>query len=138
MDISRIMLQIYKDMEKKTVAQQYMGTTYYERQIRKYRHSDQIVIFGASEAGRRLFFMLKKEGFQSVQAYCDNDRGKQGVFMDDIPIHSPDEAVERYPKALFIVTSILYADEIMEQLSSLGISRKQISLFDICNSGVGE
>lgn len=138
MDINEIMVQIKDNIKGKSIAQQYIATSYYERQIDKYKSYTSIVLFGASEVGRQLFAMLRKEGIQAVRAYCDNDRSRQGILMDGVYILSPDEAVEKYTDALFIVTAVLYSDEIIRQLISLGIQIEQISLFDIYRSGIGE
>ncbi len=138
MNVEDIMDTIMKKMDNASVAQKYLATSYYVKQIQKYVAFNDIVIFGASETGRQLHFMLKKENITYVRAYCDNDDGKQGIIMDGIQILGPHKAVRTYPNAVFIVTSILYADEMMNQLVLLGMPVTHISFFDIQQSGIGD
>lgn len=136
--VEDIMDTIIKDMDNTSVAQKYLATSYYIKQIKKYASFHDIVIFGASETGRQLYFMLKKENITFVRAYCDNDDGKQGIIMDGIQIMHPRDAVRKYPDAVFIIISMSYADEMMNQLVLLGVPATHISFFDIHQSGIGD
>ena len=136
--VEDIMDTITKDMDSTSIAQKYLAASYYIKQIKKYASFHDIVIFGASEIGRQLYFMLKKENITFVRAYCDNDDGKQGIIMDGIQIMNPNDAVRKYPDAVFIIISMLYADEMMNQLVLLGVPATHISFFDIHHSGIGD
>ncbi len=115
--------------QKISVRKQYLASEYYERRIEEYRKQKEIVIFGTGNYGRDLYRMLKIENICSVKCFCDNSFARQGEKMGDLSILSPQEAVERYPNAFYIITPKGYGDEILRQLVEMGVDAMSISVF---------
>ena len=72
------------------------------------------VIFGAGILGREL---LKKLGKENVKCFIDNDRNKQGMFLDEIPVYSYEYykcQLSLYP--IIICASWINIFKIVEQL----------------------
>jgi len=72
------------------------------------------VIFGAGILGKEL---LKKLGKENVKCFIDNDRNKQGMFLDEIPVYSYEYykcQLSLYP--IIICASWVNIFKIVEQL----------------------
>ena len=63
-------------------------------------------------------------------AICDNDKKKQGNDYLNRKVVSPEEAVERYPNANFIIANAVYYDDIKRQLLRLGVDYNRIIIFE--------
>lgn len=127
-DVMAFIKKQIKD-ENIPVREQYLASGYYERKMTEYRKWNEIVIFGSGNYGRDLYKMLKIEGIQSVKCFCDNGGARQGRELAGIDILSPQEAVERFPEAMYIITPRGYGDEILRQLVGMGVNVLQISVF---------
>lgn len=135
-----IMKSIKKEIKDKKIPmkRQYLANDYYEKRMEEYRQQDEIVIFGSGNYGRDLYKMMTLEGIHSVQCFCDNGAAKQNRKLRGLKILSPEEAVERFPDAMYIVTPKGYGDEIMRQLMDMGINIRHISVFIMELSGLEE
>lgn len=83
----------------------------------------EIVIVGCGVYGRRLLEIFSKR--EKVYA-CDNDFFKCGKNYQGIWIESMDEVVEKHTKAIYVISSSKYFEELKSQVLSRGISPKQI------------
>ncbi|MBD5523530.1 MAG: hypothetical protein HDR04_03765 [Lachnospiraceae bacterium] len=126
-----VMASIKKQIKDENipVREQYLASGYYERKMTEYRKQKEIVIFGSGNYGRDLYKMLKIEGIRSVKCFCDNGGARQGREFGGLDILSPQEAVERFPEAMYIITPRGWGDEILRQLVDIGINVLQISVF---------
>lgn len=124
------------DKEKLPVGKQFLAEDYYERRVEEYRKQDKLVIFGAGNYGRLLYQMLCLEGLHSVQCFCDNTPANQQRKVVDLDILAPEEAVRRYPDAMYIITPKGYENEIARQLVHSGVDIGQISVFVMALSGL--
>lgn len=115
--------------ENISVRNQYLASEYYERRMDEYRKQKEIVIFGSGNYGRELYKMLERESIYSVKCFCDNSTIRQGKEFLELGILSPQEAVDRFPYAMYIITPKGYGDEILRQLVGMGIQVSQISNF---------
>ncbi len=78
---------------------------------------EEILIFGASTAGKYALELLKMIDGYSPIGFIDNDVMKQNTFFQSLPIVSPIEAIQRNCK-IFIAS--MYEEEIAEQLLNMG------------------
>jgi len=85
-----------------------------------------VVIFGAGEVGTCTYGLLRKNDYNSVKAFTDNDEKKWGSTLMDIKVLSPKEAVEKYADALFVVANEAYYRDIYLQLKKMGIDDTKI------------
>lgn len=127
-DVMASIKQQIKD-QNISVRKQYLASEYYERRMEEYRRQEEIVIFGTGNYGRDLYRMLKIENICSVKCFCDNGIARQGKKMGELDILSPQEAVDRFPNALYIITPRGYGDEILRQLVGMGVDAMHISIF---------
>lgn len=111
------------------VRKQYLASAYYERKMKEYRGQGEIVIFGSGNYGRELYKMLRIEGIDSVKCFCDNSVARHGRTITVMYILTPQEAVEIFPQAMYIITPKGYGDEISRQLDHMGIKSLQRSVF---------
>lgn len=74
-----------------------------------------LVLDGAGYYGKSIRMTLKDIEFE-----CFSDRNTDIGTIMGIPVLSRQEAVKKYPDALFIVDSMVYAGSIKEQLTQLG------------------
>ncbi|RHQ01251.1 hypothetical protein DW996_05570 [Roseburia sp. AM51-8] len=93
------------------------------RRIIDMAENKEIVIVGCGVYGRRLLEIFSKR--EKVYA-CDNDFFKCGKNYQGIWIESMDEVVEKHTKAIYVISSSKYFEELKSQVLSRGISPKQI------------
>lgn len=79
-----------------------------------------VALFGAGSLGREIVRALHKLDIRVDKIY-DNDDGKSGATILDVPVVSARQAAEMGKDALFIIASQRYRGKIYEQLSEAGI-----------------
>lgn len=76
------------------------------------------IIFGGGATGQMIFNILAKCNYdKNVVAFCDSDVRKHGNKIVNLNIDSYDNLSERYPDALYLVSSLYKYQEIAEFLS---------------------
>jgi len=105
---------------------EYKDNIYYSgREERLYRImescSHKIVMWGAGFRGDRLYRDCQNRKIE-IDYIIDNDKNKQGTFMENTPILSFQEVLEKEHarKYLYVVTSMYFADEIKMELIKSG------------------
>ncbi|MCM1231006.1 MAG: hypothetical protein NC489_12815 [Ruminococcus flavefaciens] len=85
------------------------------------------ILFGAGIIGDKAYYKLK--GQEEIAYYVDNNPDKQGTRLHDIPVISSRELEETYDPAVYdIVICIKEYDQVIEQLSGMGINEYYILL----------
>ncbi|WP_434752906.1 glycosyltransferase [Paenibacillus amylolyticus] len=101
----------------------------------KIKSNQSLILFGAGIVGistlGRLISMGKIINSNSVLCLCDNNADLWGRDIQGIPIMAPQEAINNFPDADYIITCNKYADEIKNQLLSLNIKESQILVHDV-------
>ena len=87
------------------------------------------IIFGSGKAGKFLHALIAHKYEGNVQCYCDNQERLWGV-VQGIPVISPEEAVKRYPEAIYLIPSVRFETEMRAQLTRLGIAEKNIFTYN--------
>ncbi len=90
------------------------------------KEQDDIIIMGYSEIAKELINLLMQSGINHVRCFCDNNADKIGLSYIGKEVLAVKDALEKYPRALWLVSSQNYYKEIQEQLSSLGIPEENI------------
>ena len=65
---------------------------------------NKIILFGSGELGRRTFAGLKKLRINII-GYTDNKKELWGTEIDGVKVFSPEEAVTKFPNAVFVLTT---------------------------------
>lgn len=94
--------------------------------LEKLASTKEIVIFGSGKLGEFAPVLLQLNGINTIKAYCDNDSALWGKKLQGKPILSPSEAVQIYPKAVYLVANKLHRQEIKQQLVNMGININKI------------
>lgn len=89
------------------------------------------IIFGAGSDGSNLHAFLKTNGNEKTAAFSDNAKEKWGLLLNGIQIIEPKEIIEKYYNRLVIIASMLYSEEIRQQLLEMGIKKENIYLCDV-------
>lgn len=87
---------------------------------------DAAIVFGCTWLGLTICRYIKSEFEDLPVCFCDNAAGKHGVY-NDIPVYSVEEAVRKYPRGLFIITSSLWRQQECRQLQSLNVTEDRIT-----------
>jgi len=93
-----------------------------EFEKRRRDHPKRIGLFGASSRGRQCLTMLAGNDLFVPACFFDNDPGKWGTLVENLPVLAP-EACNLESVDVVLITS-MRASEIMSQLASLGMSRR--------------
>lgn len=86
-----------------------------------------IVIFGASKYGEKVFNYFKDKENIKINYFCDNNQDKQHNQFLGINVIPPNELLNIDIDEIVIASS--YESEIKEQLLKLGIDQNKISIF---------
>lgn len=89
----------------------------------------QAVIFGCGRLGRYLQILLGNQKPGQIAAYCDNQCGETEESVQGIKVFKPEEAVLKYPGAVYIIANRLHGDEMKSQLRSYGIGEEDIYIY---------
>lgn len=85
-------------------------------------------VFGAGRYGERIYRCLRDNGIE-VLCFCDNNEASWGQECFDRKICPPESLLEEYADAKVIVAVKNHADEIAEQLRSMGVDEDRIIAF---------
>jgi glycosyltransferase involved in cell wall biosynthesis len=84
-----------------------------------------IVIFGAGMRGRRMLEFLLKEGLRNVM-FADNNSSLWGSSVDGVNVIEPMECAQKHENVCYIIANSKNSDDIVQQLVSLGVDRRNI------------
>lgn len=97
-------------------------------ELKKYAEqlkTKKIVIRGAGEIGR--LNCLAVSFLKQYEIVCFADKNSNTIgSIDNIPVISVEEAVEKYKNAIFIVASHAFKNEMIDELKELGVAEKNI------------
>ncbi len=86
---------------------------------------DRLLIFGTGRAYKFFQDQIELNDDEcAISALLDNDEGKQGTIIDGIMVYSPQDVFQL--EYNYIVVLGKYADEMMQQLVSLGVRKSSI------------
>lgn len=88
------------------------------------------VIFGCGQRGLRYKKYFEK-ATEQILSFTDNSREKWGSKIEGINIYSPEEVVQRYADAYYLIANASHADNIYEQLRDMGIEEDKILNYDM-------
>jgi len=86
-----------------------------------------IIIFGASSYGEKVFTYYSNKEEINIIYFCDNDTSKHNTYILDKKIISPENLSNLSFDKIVIASS--YEDEIKRQLLSMNISEEKIEIF---------
>jgi len=89
--------------------------------------SIKVIIFGAGGQGRRIYNELANKPQIEVVGFVDNNKEKQGGEIFGISILSPEHIAQMEYDKIYIAS--MYAEDIENQLFSMGIESFQIETF---------
>jgi S-adenosylhomocysteine hydrolase len=110
---------------------------YHKRVVDMVRENGQAVVFGLGRHGKSIAEDLKKAGVEVV-CFCDNNENRNGDIANGKVVMRPADAYEKYPEACFVVTPKGYENEILQQLTDIGVSVGNIILFDAELAGLAD
>lgn len=122
--------------EKPCLSDLHFTTFYYRKLIKMLKAPEELVLFGAGKYGGAVLAALKREGIDGVRCFCDNNDKAWGNLIDGLEVISPQEAVEQYPDACFVITPKDYENEILRQLVHMGVDIENIVICNIKNTGL--
>lgn len=139
-DVVEIIETFKKEIEGENIPiwKQYLASEYYARRMNEYREQSDIVIFGAGKYGKFVYKMLSLEKIQTARCFCDNSASEKEWKIGELDVLTPQEAIQRFPNAMYIITPRLYENEMLRQLVDLGIDVRHISIFVMDSVGMVE
>ena len=90
----------------------------------------EVILFGNGYTSEYIVNWLSKNGIHIV-CFCDNDMSKQGKICSGFSVYSPEEAKNRYPNAIWYITTQLYYVQIRNQLIEMEIEPSFIINYDL-------
>ncbi len=87
------------------------------------------IIFGNGKYGQFLHAQFLHRGYKNIVAYCDNFGNVQGTYQYNIKVLSPEQAIQKFPKAKYIIANKYYIKEMKNQLISLGVEERDIFIY---------
>lgn len=111
-----------KDKEEKQQLYQFL------RRMTDLDESKRIVIFGCGKRGDTILSLLEFMR-NRIECLTDNSELLWGTRKDNLIILSPLDTVRRYPNAFYIVANKLHAQDILQQLYSMGICDDMVCVY---------
>lgn len=106
--------------------------------IRDFLHEiakkQQVVLFGSGFVGSCAYCLIRNHGIQNIESFCDNDERKWGSTYMGRTILSPEDALERFPDAFYLITNAGHSNEIQKQLLESGVSQDRIMTYSLTTS----
>ena len=85
------------------------------------------VIYGVGEGCNNLLAYYRDIGVKiEPLSFCDSNTKKQGTLFNGFPVISPAELREKYPNCNIIISSVLYKQEITNDLLALGFNQDKL------------
>lgn len=103
----------------------------YANFVQDMREKEQIVMFGSGKAARFAMCLLRMNRLENIVAVCDNDCRKWGEWYMHCKILPPQEAVQQYPDAQYLIANKTCPKEIRKQLMDSGIPLEKISIYEL-------
>lgn len=97
--------------------------------VREMAEKRQIVVFCAGKAAKFAMCLLRMNRLDNVAAVCDNSREKWGSRFCGHQVVPSERALERYPRAHYLIANRVNPGEIMEQLAGSGVERERMSVY---------
>ena len=99
--------------------------TWGQTQIRLLDSAADIVIFGTGNLGLLVKCYLERIG-RPAAAGIDNAVWKWNTVLDGLKILPPEEGVEKYPDAVYIIANVDHGREMLEQIRQFGVREDNI------------
>ncbi|MCI8899528.1 MAG: hypothetical protein HFH76_02695 [Lachnospiraceae bacterium] len=134
----KVMEQLRGEIQEKQfhMSELSFTTFYYRKLIRMLEGREKLVLFGAGRYGELILRMLRQEGIQTVQCFCDNSVRRIGSCVCGLEVRSLEDVCLNYPDACFVITPKDYENEILHQLVHTGVDIANIMVFNIKNTGM--
>ena len=100
------------------------------RTIRQTIGDGDAIIFGCGNWGSFLVLLLLKWQLKGTVVFCDNDPARQGTYVKDVPVLSPEQARERFPDAAVIIANKRHREDIKSQLLDSGVAANRIGIYE--------
>jgi len=94
------------------------------------KRKSSIILFGSGNWGVTYLRMINEVNVLSV-SFCDNNPMKRGMLIEGIPVIDFDDLKRLYGDSYISITSIMYYDEILNQLKENNMLEKPIVAFDV-------
>lgn len=85
----------------------------------------ELIFFGAGDYCNYALNYFENNNIKMPVLICDNDHKKWGTTLNNIEIVSLDESLKRYENPYFVITNIMYVNEISNQLQKF-VSKDRI------------
>ena len=100
------------------------------KKLERFRHvierTEELVIFGAGELGRSYLAMLVKNRYHKKIVFCDNNSDLWGKNISGYEVMSVDDATEKFPTAIFLISNREFFWAAKSQLLRCNIAGGQI------------
>lgn len=88
-----------------------------------------VVIFGCGRYGKYFHALLMNKCAENAVAFCDNNSMLWQTEIQGLRVLSPKNAVEQFPKSIYVIANLRNADAIKTQLIQMGIGEKNICVW---------
>lgn len=78
------------------------------------------IFFGSGYKGACVYCLLRNNGVKNIVAFSDNNREKWGNVYLGHKVEAPEDAVRKYPEALFLINCGRYSLDVQRQLRGYG------------------
>ncbi len=100
----------------------------YIKSIFRFINDRQVVVVGAGRYGQFFHALAESKYPGRVTVYCDNNEKLWNTIQQGACVLPPDEAVMKYPEAVYVIANSRNAEELKDQLRRLGVADMQICL----------
>lgn len=111
-------------------------TEYFLRSINKLKQEKDVFIFGCGVYGKLLYDNLSALRMENIRGFCDNNKNLSGTTYKGCNIYLPQEVMDKFPDACFVITPLGYENEILQQLLDMKVGNKKIFIMNMLYTGL--
>lgn len=121
-----------KILQSEKALGEYLSSIYDKLEVMKQRlegipEGKEVIIFGCGEFGKLVSLYMTYMG-RRIDSYIDNNSGLWGKELNGISVLQPQNAIELFPNAVYIVANVEHHNEMKDQLIGYSIHEDSIIL----------
>lgn len=85
------------------------------------KSKEQVILYGCGKRGNAVSVLLLNNACDNLVAFCDGDVSKYGSQVNGLEVISPEESIEKYPNAFYVITTAASNEDIKKRLAQLQV-----------------
>lgn len=94
------------------------------------KSKEQVILYGCGKRGNAVSVLLLNNVCDNLVAFCDGDASKYGSQVNGLEVISPEDAIEKYPNAFYVITTAASHEDIKKHLAQLQVEEANMVVYN--------